>query len=663
MSAQNAIQLATAIQSKVGSSLISANNLLPRDEAAGTMVQAGASSLGVFLLRDLYDMQQRTYECVEKVASILQSQLDLAEDAERRARDQAAELAKEKRPGAVVPTAGAGAGIGQLDDSLDDIEESINKGRFADLLGTGLTAALLTPQFLKNVGTSLGKKLLKGTMYGAIAGFIADPIINYVENEFDLELDAEAKKELKLGMIGAGVGFGLAGIPGAIIGATVPMMAKVAQYITGNLNADELDDSDFAGTAIGGAAAAMFATGKLGAYIKGGGLAAFGAKTTFGAALMSLPVVIGVGAAVALGVGAMFIAKKIDEYQEMALKKLAETTEKLDREMGEWAAREEEGLFERFGINLGQLSALGEAKVATQEAMEQLGQDKKKFMADTAMQTKLISLADTIAGYSDDAIKSILLDRTKANNFFDTVESIKGIAAQGGFGEASQDVFTKMAAFSDNVQRVAKAQVAIGETGGVTKLVADNTLARGGDKIEVAASLQPKVEELLKKQAEAQEILRLATLAREAEDAEQRERTLGTLRDVFSITDTELEKAERKAKRDLVSITSQLNKANDTLQGLGVNFTFDQLKETFAGNEKGLQELIMRSVTGQGGDFLAAQQEANKVSDTSKVNLVSQGNNSGNQQINNASQHNYVGKLSVTGDDYYMKEAYGGPPR
>ena len=61
-----------------------------------------------------------------------------------------------------------------------------------------------------------------------------------------------------------------------------------------------------------------------------------------------------------------------------------------------------------------------------------------------------------------------------------------------------------------------------------------------------------------------------------------------------------------------MSISSQLNKANDTLQGLGVNFTFDQLKETFAGNEKGLQDLIMRSVTGQGADFLAAQQEANK---------------------------------------------------
>jgi len=660
MSAQNAIQLATAIQSKVGSSLISANNLLPRAESAGVMTQAGASSLGVFLLRDLYDMQQRTYECVEKVASILQSQLDLAEDAERRERDQAAELDKERRrlkgtgPSAIVE----GTGTADINENLDDIQESIDKGRFSELLTGGLTAALLAPGAIKTLGKSLGGKLLRGGLYGAIAGFIADPIINYVNDEFDLELDADAKKELKLGMIGAGIGFGVAGIPGAIVGATVPMMAKVAQYITGNLNADELNDSDFAGTAIGGAAAAMFATGKLGAYIKGGGLAAFGAKTTFGAALMSLPVIIGVGAAVALGVGAMFIAKKIDEYQEMALKKLAETTAKLDREMGEWAAREEEGLFERFGVNLGQLSALGEAKVATQEAMEQLGQDKEKFMADTSTQTKLIALADTIAGYSDDAIKTILLDRTKANNFFDTIESIKGIAAQGGFGEASQDVFTKMAAFSDNVQRVAKAQVAIGETGGVTQLVANNTLGRGGDKIELAGELQPKVEELLRKQAEAQEVLRLATLAKQAEDKEQQDTFLGKIADLGFNTD--LEMAELEAKRQLVSITSQLNKANDTLQGLGVNFTFDQLKETFAGNEKGLQELITRSVTGQGADFLAAQQEANnkKGSVGSDVNVVSQGNNSGNSVVNNASQSNYVGKSDVAGDRFFAKEGF-----
>ena len=67
-----------------------------------------------------------------------------------------------------------------------------------------------------------------------------------------------------------------------------------------------------------------------------------------------------------------------------------------------------------------------------------------------------------------------------------------------------------------------QAQVAIGETGGVTKLVADNTFGKSGDKIEQINELQPEVEELLKKQADAQEVLRLATLARQLEDEEQR---------------------------------------------------------------------------------------------------------------------------------------------
>jgi hypothetical protein len=51
MSSQNALQLATAIQSKVGSSLISVQNLLPPAESASANLQAGAGSLGVFLLK------------------------------------------------------------------------------------------------------------------------------------------------------------------------------------------------------------------------------------------------------------------------------------------------------------------------------------------------------------------------------------------------------------------------------------------------------------------------------------------------------------------------------------------------------------------------------------------------------------------------------------
>ena len=643
MSAQNALQLATAIQSKVGSSLIGVQNMLPPAEANSAILQAGAGTSSAFLLSDMIKLQQDTLESVNNVGSILKAQLDLAEEAERRARDQVIKNQPKQGAGGGVPVVGAGEG-GMDDEQFEEISDKLG---MQTILTAGLGTAMLSKEALKNFGKKLGGKLLKGGIYGAIAGYVADPIVDYVNKEFDLELDQEAKQDIKMSMIGAGVGFGVAGIPGAIIGATVPMISRVAQYIGGSLNADEISDADFAGAAIGTSAAAMFTASKLGPIFAGSTIPKV---ATFGAALGSLPVLIGIGAAVAVGAGAMFIAKKIDEYQEMTLKKLAQTTAKLDKEMGEWAAREEEGLFERFGINLGQLSALGEAKVATQEAMEQLGQDKKKFMADTGTQTKLIALADTIAGYSDDAIKSIMLDRTKANNFFDTVEAIKGIAAQGGFGEASQDVFTKMAAFSDNVQRVAKAQVAIGETGGVTKLVADNTLGRGGDKIELAAELQPKVEELLRKQAEAQEVLRLATLAKQAEDIEQQETFLGKIADLGFNTD--LEKAELQAKRDLVAITSQLNKAQDTLQGLGVNFTFDQLKETFANNPEGLQELIMRSVTGRGQEFLQEQKAANEQS--TLITPITFMDNK--KQINSASATTIAGKLSTQGDNFHENE-------
>ena len=646
MSSQNALQLATAIQSKVGSSLLSVNSMLPPQEAAAATLQAGGGSLGVFLLRDLANLQEKTYQCVEKVATILQSQLNLAEDRERRERDQAAELAKENR-GVPTPMPTSGSG----DNVPVDEKGGFNLQNAANLLTLGLGTSMLTGSALKTLGASLGKKLLRGGIYGAIAGYVADPITDYVTKEFDLELDQQAKDDLKFGMIGAGVGFGVAGIPGAIIGATVPMIAKVAQYIGGSLNADEIRDSDFAGAAIGTAAAGMFTAGKVGTLLAGSKI---GAVATFGTALASLPVIVGIGAAVAVGAGAMFMAKKIDEYQEMTLKKLGETTAKLDKDMGEWAAREEQGLFERFGFNLGQLSALGEAKVATQEAMEQLGQDKQKFLADTGTQTKLGALADTLTGYSDTAIQSILLDRSKANQFIDTIEAIKGIAAKGGFGENSQAIFSKMSAFSDKIQNTAVKMVEAGQTGGVVELVADNRYARGGDQIEQAGARQAEVDALMKKKADAEEVLRLATLAKEAEDVDQQKTFLGKIADLGFNTD--LEQAQAQARRDLVSVSSQLNKAQDNLSDLGVNFTYDQLRDLYKNNPEDLQKLIERSVNQQGANFLEEQKQSQ--TENEKGVVLSSTNNSQTQQNNYSKSETIVKKITTTSDSFYEKEAY-----
>ena len=233
MSSQNAIKIASTIQSKVGASLIASQSMLPRPEAAGVMAQAGGASLGVFLLRDLTNLQQRTYECVEKVANILQSQLDIAEDKERRERDMAAELAKEKK--GQKPAYGTGTGVGAgTDENFDDLEKAINKGTFSELLTGGVTAAMLAPQALKSFGKNIGGKLLRGGIYGAIAGFIAAPILDYVTGPNSpfpgLDLDAEAKADIKTSLIGAGVGFGVAGIRLGVVGSSNNKLLSLIKY-------------------------------------------------------------------------------------------------------------------------------------------------------------------------------------------------------------------------------------------------------------------------------------------------------------------------------------------------------------------------------------------------------------------------------------------------
>jgi len=658
MSSTAALQLASNIQSKVGSSLLSVNSMLPPGEAAAATLQAGGGSLGVFLLRDLANLQQKTFECVEKVAHILQSQLDLAEDAERRARDQAAELAKEKKPEMFGPPAPTGTGgTGDINANLDDIEDAVNKGTIADLITGGLTAAMLAPGALKALGKGLAKRLLKGGLYGAIAGFVADPIINYVDENFDLELSEDAKKEIKLSMIGAGTGFALAGIPGAIIGATAPMIGKVASYIAGNLNADQIKDKDFAGTAIAGAAAGYWTTGKLAGLMT---MSKFGSVSTLGLALGATPVMIGVGAAVALGVGAAYIAKKIDEYQELTLQKLEKTTAKLDKEMGEWAAREEEGLFERMGINLGRLSALGEAKVASAEAFEQIGQNKEKFLANTEMQSKLSGLAGAMLRYSDDAITTILQDQTKSRNFLNTVENIKAIAANGGFGEDSADIFEAFSAFSDRVQNHAIKMVESGgDISNVGRDVARNQHVGfhdrnlGGDKLENLKVLQDKLPPLEQEKLDITKKL-------EAERVKlQKLNDEGVYAKLFGENEAELTGDRIKDLEKLLkSKEGQIGRIEKSMNNLGtINgmlYNLDQLRELYKDDKPRLQAMIERSVNQSGAEFMQSQKEAKAEKNGDIITPIKNETN----VSNNATQNNYVEKLNIHGDPYIAREGY-----
>ena len=652
MSAEAAIQTAALLQQKVGASLSGVTNLLAPPERSDSLLNAGAASLPTLVLDEVKELQKKTIESVDKVAQVLQSQLDLAEEAERRARDQAAELRKERGPGGIEnvdlsPGAGDAGMFGLTPDKLKN------------LLTLGL-GSVFTIATLKTAFKALGKKLLKGGAIASLVALIADPVIDYIDNEFELELDDSTKKDIKLSLVGAGLGFALAGIPGAIVGGTLPYISRVSQYIAGTLNANEVKDSDFAMTALGGGLAAYFTSGKVGALLK---LSTIPRVATFGAALASVPVMIGIGAAVALGVGVTYIAKKIDEYQEKMLDTLADRMIDLDKEMGEFAAKQEEGLFERMGVQLGNLSALGQARVASEEAFEQFGQDKEKFMSDTSSQTTLKALADTITGYSDNALQDIMLDRTKSTNFFKTIESLKAIAAKGGFGKDSEMIFEKLAAFSDRIQNVAIAQVKAGEKGGVTTLVADNRFGVSQDQLEKVGTNKDMIAQL--EQEKKEKISELAQAKLDLEDAETRNTGMFDSKEV-----KELEKKIKKLetavgtddkKGQIDKDIAILNRQIETLVkngGTNFLFTFKDLEELYKDNPKELLEIIKRSVNQQGANFLNAQAQAIEAGDARDNAKTIIQDKSQKTQNNNAQQYNYVSRLNVNGDPYFVREGY-----
>jgi len=653
MSTEAAVQTATLLSNRVGQSLAGVTSLLEPPERADVMAQAGASALPVVLLEETNELQRKTYECVEKVATILQSQLDLAEEAKRRARDQAAELRKERASGG-----GAPLGITGTPSGDDAGIFGLSGDQLKNLLTLGF-GSVFTVSALKSAFKKFGGKLLRGGAVASLVSLIADPVINFIDKELALELDDKTKKDIEFSLVGTAAGYYLGGIPGAIIGGTLPYISRVGSFIAGKLNANEVKDSDFAATALGGGLAAYFTAGKVGALLK---LSTIPRVATFGAALASVPVMIAVGAGVALGVGVTYLAKKIDEYQEMTLNKLEKTTEKLDREMGEWAAREEEGLFERFGINLGQLSALGEAKVAAQEASEQLGQDKEKFLANEGMQTKLSALATTMLNYSDEALGTILKDGTKATNFLDTVENLKNIAAKGGFGDDSKQIFESLAAFSDRVQNVAIKLVDDGvKLSSTGTAVALNKEGIGGDQLENLAGKEEKLESL-KKEKQLKEI-ELEQAKKDLEDAQTRND--GIFFDTKEVNDLQAKiktlESEIDGRNNPMNLENQIRRIESSMQKFGTTngllYNLDELRELYKGDEKTLKAIIQRSIDQSGTGFLQEQQKANE---TKPENLspVVISDNKVQTQNNNAKSVTYVSRLNHLGDPIIVREGY-----
>ena len=653
MSAEAAVQTATLLQNKVGASLAGVTSLLTPPEKSDAMLQAGASSLPVVVLDEMRELQRQTYECVEKVATLLQTQIDIAQEAARRQRDQAAELKKEKKSDGAPMLPGSGQGSA---DGLFGLTPDMMKNILTLGLGSVFTVAGLKAAF-----KAFGKKLLRGGIVASIISLVADPVVDYIDKELELDLDDQSKNDLKTSLVGAAGLGSMFGIPGAVVGATIPFISRVGQYIAGTLNADEVSDSDFAGAAIGGTTAGVYTAGKLGKLMA---MSKLPAVKTLGMALASTPVLLAVGVGIAAGVGASFLAKKIDEYQEMTLKKLRGTVEKLDREMGQWAAQQEESLLENFGINMGAQTALGEAKIASQEANEQVQQNKERFIANEEMQGNLRGLKDAMIGYSDEAISTILKDGSKASNLMTTIENLQSVAAKGGFGKDSKAIFESLAAFSDRVQNIAIKMVDDGvKISGTGRNVALNKEGIGGDQLENLPELERKKQELISEQAKARQEL-------EIQKAKLADLEANGIKSKF-FGENEAEKTEDAIKKlerlvgddgDGGTIANSIRMIEKRMDRFGTTngllYNLSELRELYKGDEKTLKEIIQRSVNQQGTTFLQEQIQANAMKKPDNLTPVVITDNKVQSQTNNAKSVTYAGRLNVYGDSAIVRDGY-----
>jgi hypothetical protein len=290
-------------------------------------------------------------------------------------------------------------------------------------------------------------------------------------------------------------------------------------------------------------------------------------------------------------------------------------------------------------------------------------------LADEATVSKLGGLVSAIMGYSDDALTTILQDQTKGENFFSTLENLKAVAAKGGFGADSPDVFEALQAMSDRVQnhaiKLLNEDVKLSRIG---KEAAKNKFQKntyGGDQFENLKKLQLDRETLLKekelkmKELEAAKI-KLAELKEQGiEPTFFGENEAEITSDLIKKLEKELDENNRNAT---FTIGARLRRNEAAMQKFGtINgllYNLDELRELYKDDKGRLQAIIERSINQTGSSFISAAQDgANAMKTVGEVQpIVFGGSNNGNTQI--ATQENYIKKLDTQGDPYFARESY-----
>lgn len=443
-----ALSVIRTLQNKVGTSLTNVQNLLPRGESDAVILQSGAAAVSAGVLLNLTQGISQVVDAVKRTNSILLDQYNFQVDADRRAREQAAELAKE-------------GGTGDLDfgavGTLDDIEKKsgFNFADFLPAFGAAIGAWLATQGGIRGLATKLAKRIFRVGFWFTIADIITDTVGEEVDKYIK---DPQFKKEVHSALdkipwvVG---GYMLFGLPGAIAALIGTGLKSAYDFLMGKQ--PEMTGTDWASIGLGGIGMWWMGT-KLAAFAAANAGTFLGGAATLGAAVLSAPVLIAAGLALALAAGGKWMMNKLDKYNALTLANLNQMTKLSDAEFSKRLAQQEENWLEAMGLySLSNLfgkegTNLNKALSATKGAKDAF-KDKKLTEAD---QMRTAKLADKMINVSQADLEELMKDKTKTEAFSDTLKNLVFLAQNGALGPDSKEILKKLLLFGNRMQGTAE---------------------------------------------------------------------------------------------------------------------------------------------------------------------------------------------------------------
>jgi len=653
-----AIGVATTLQNRVVGALGSAQNLLPAPELNSALLQAGATGIATNVLDQLKKGQEKLTELTENIGTVLQEQLDIAKEQQRRERDRSGEL----KPGTSVIQPG------QIDLN-NQAGEALEKGGFnlGNLLSAGLgtifgAGGVLTAGAALRFAKGLGKSLLRGGFYATMATFLTKPIIDFVEEgilKFDIPETEEKKiEDAVLGSVVFGSIFGPKGAVLALLGLGLKNVYDTLSDPEKGLK--DLSPTDILTTAIGTLGTGIF----FSSTIKKG-LKAVGFNTarlaTIGGLIAAPPFIIAGGLAIAAGAGAYLLAEKVNDMEDQTLDHLNKLLTMTQDEFEMQLKNQEASFLERNARGLKLLfsgpEALtqgGQNVVASKAALDDVKFEGGQVSAED--KPVIIDMAEKYSRLSQKDLMDIMMDKQGLEDLLTVSENLRAIAVRGGLGEDSKQVAIDMLKLGDKIKRAAGTLLDRNITKGHLKQqlervdAGDLSITSQQGSVDILEKLGTADQSLLTLDTQlkaAQAALMEARVnVKKAEDNKGQPNSLAELRDANS--------AFRKALALVNNIESEIQQVETRKKFLftQMDIQYADLEKLFSPEE--LKALIKSSMMTGSQQIDAAMREFRNIeANPHLINApvktdVKNVNNAGdNVYVNGQSNHNLDGHLPI----------------